>query len=57
MADDDLAHAGVSRPAYAGEVIAEVGNAGYSTGPHVHWEIHKGWTLTPHGSRPDPEEG
>ena len=41
--------------AEAGEVIGAVGNAGYSFGPHVHWEIHKGWTLTPHAERPDPE--
>lgn len=37
-----------------GEVICQVGNAGYSTGPHVHWEVHLGWEKTPHGTRPDP---
>ena len=40
-----------------GEVVAEMGSAGYSMGPHVHWEIHTGWRLTPHGERPDPERG
>ena len=39
-----------------GERIGVVGNAGYSKGSHVHWEIHNGWTDTPYGERPDPEK-
>ncbi|MDQ4039629.1 MAG: M23 family metallopeptidase [Actinomycetota bacterium] len=35
-----------------GEVIAEVGNEGYSTGPHLHFEVHVGGR---NGDPIDPE--
>lgn len=38
-----------------GQTIGAVGNAGMSKGPHAHWEIHDGWTRTPHIERVDPE--
>lgn len=39
-----------------GDVIGFVGNAGYSTGAHVHWEIHHGYKYEKHKNRINPEE-
>jgi len=39
-----------------GAVIGVSGNAGFSTGPHVHWEIHPEWGVkAPYADRIDPE--
>lgn len=29
-----------AREVRRGEVVSKVGNAGYSSGPHIHWEVH-----------------
>jgi hypothetical protein len=39
----------------AGEVIGYVGNAGYSTGPHIHYEIHHGLKWERWENRINPE--
>ena len=39
-----------------GDLICESGNAGYSTGPHIHYEIHKGKEWIQHRERIDPAE-
>ncbi len=38
-----------------GALIGYVGNAGYSTGAHVHWEIHHGRAWERWGDRVNPE--
>ncbi len=38
-----------------GQIIGVAGNAGFSTGSHIHWEIHRGWKKTPYENRPNPE--
>jgi murein DD-endopeptidase MepM/ murein hydrolase activator NlpD len=44
----------IGTPKKKGEHIGDVGNAGYSTGAHVHWEIHNAWEVTPYAERLDP---
>jgi murein DD-endopeptidase MepM/ murein hydrolase activator NlpD len=39
-----------------GELIGWTGDAGFSTGPHCHYEIHKGFSWERWESREDPEK-
>ena len=38
-----------------GDKLCAIGNAGYSTGPHIHWEIHPTPSIYLHSGRIDPE--
>jgi hypothetical protein len=38
-----------------GQKIGFIGNSGYSTGPHTHYEIHHGFYWEPHEKRVNPE--
>lgn len=40
----------------AHEIIGLIGNAGFSTGPHIHYEIHKGAEWQKHANRVDPKD-
>lgn len=51
-------HMLISSPAHVreGQTLAKIGNAGYSTGAHCHWEIHPHTDrLSPYAERIDPE--
>jgi hypothetical protein len=39
-----------------GQPLARVGNAGFSTGPHLHWEIHHGRRIDDYPARINPME-
>jgi murein DD-endopeptidase MepM/ murein hydrolase activator NlpD len=40
-----------------GDILAPIGNAGLSTGAHVHWEIHhQAQRLDAYGERVNPQE-
>ena len=43
-------------PIRAGDIIGKSGNAGYSTGPHIHYEIHSGRKWQQWDRRVRPEE-
>lgn len=43
-------------PVQEGEAIGYVGSAGYSSGAHLHYEIHRGTTWNEHKDRVRPEE-
>ncbi len=39
-----------------GDIIGFAGNAGYSTGSHLHWETHHGYKYEKHNNRCNPEK-
>jgi hypothetical protein len=39
-----------------GDILGPIGSAGFSTGAHVHWEIHHGWKIDDYKDRIRPTE-
>lgn len=39
-----------------GDILGSVGDAGFSTGPHIHYELHIGKQFLKYNKRPDPVE-
>lgn len=39
-----------------GDILGPIGSAGFSTGAHIHWEVHHGWKIDDYKDRINPRE-